>query len=149
MGGAKSQLRSITLMPIQELDNFLQAWQVDNLHLKPAFEEFRDFLASQPKVAMDFKARPGVSYSLRGKGASQSGRELFTLIDVVDDEPNARWLSVCFYADMVQDPDELGDFVPNGLLGEDAVCFNLDEDNDAMRGYILDRLGEASAKATA
>ena len=71
----------------------------------------------------------------------------FVLVDVVDDEPEARWLSVCFYADMVNDPDELGDFVPSGLMGKDACCLNLEEDDPAMRDYILARLGEAAASA--
>ena len=69
------------------------------------------------------------------------------LVDVVDDEPEARWLSVCFYADMVNDPEELGDFVPSGLMGKDACCLNLEEDDPAMRDYILARLGEAAASA--
>ena len=65
------------------------------------------------------------------------------LVDVVDDEPESRWLSVCFYADMITDPDEKGDYVPEGLMGEDACCFNLDEDDAAMRAYIAARLAEA------
>ena len=56
-------------------------------------------------------------------------------------------LSVCFYADMIQDPDELGDFVPGGLLGEDACCFNLDENDEAMRDYIRARIVEAAISA--
>ncbi|MDE5879203.1 MAG: hypothetical protein K2G99_04150, partial [Desulfovibrio sp.] len=79
--------------------------------------------------------------------AAQQGRELFVLVDVVDDEPESRWLSVCFYADMVSDPDEQGDFVPQGLLGEDALCFNLDEDSADMRDYIAARLAEAARNA--
>ena len=93
------------------------------------------------------KARPGVSYSLRAANAKNDERPLFVLVDVVDDEPEARWLSVCFYADMVNDPDELGDFVPSGLMGKDACCLNLEEDDPAMRDYILARLGEAAASA--
>ena len=48
---------------------------------------------------------------------------------------------------MIQDPDELGDYVPAGLMGEDACCFNLDEDDDAMRAYIADRITEAARSA--
>ena len=87
------------------------------------------------------------SYSLRAANAKNDERPLFVLVDVVDDEPEARWLSVCFYADMVNDPDELGDFVPSGLMGKDACCLNLEEDDPAMRDYILARLGEAAASA--
>ena len=48
---------------------------------------------------------------------------------------------------MITDPLELGDFVPRGLMGEDARCFNLDEEDDAMRAYIADRLRESASKA--
>ena len=78
---------------------------------------FKDFLLTTPDVRFDFKARPGVSYSLRAANAKNDERPLFVLVDVVDDEPEARWLSVCFYADMVNDPDELGDFVRPGSWG--------------------------------
>ena len=86
-------------------------------------------------------------HSLRAANAKNDERPLFVLVDVVDDEPEARWLSVCFYADMVNDPNELGDFVPSGLMGKDACCLNLEEDDPAMRDYILARLGEAAASA--
>ena len=48
---------------------------------------------------------------------------------------------------MITDNDELGDFVPSGLMGEDACCLNLEEEDAAMRDYILARLGEAAAAA--
>ncbi len=128
----------------QELETFLESWTADPNGAKEAFIRFRDFLLTTPDVRFEFKARPGVSYSLRAANPKQS-RPLFVLVDVVDDEPEARWLSVCFYADMINDPDELGDFVPSGLMGEDACCLNLEEDDAAMRDYILARLGEAAA----
>ena len=130
----------------QELETFLESWTADPNGAKEAFIRFRDFLLTTPDVRFEFKARPGVSYSLRAANPKQS-RPLFVLVDVVDDEPEARWLSVCFYADMINDPDELGDFVPSGLMGEDACCLNLEEDDAAMRDYILARLKEAAAAA--
>ena len=50
---------------------------------------------------------------------------------------------------MITDPDELGDYVPEGLMGEDACCFNLDEDDAAVRDYIAARLAEAAKNAAA
>lgn len=131
----------------QELRRFEEDWREDPLHVKQAFEAWHRFLAGLPDVGLEFKARPGISYSLRARHAAQKARELFVLVDVVDDEPESRWLSVCFYADMVSDPDEQGDFVPQGLLGEDAMCFNLDEDSPEMREYIAARLTEAARHA--
>ena len=132
---------------MQEVKQFEAAWREDPLNVKPAFEAWEAFLGGLADVSLDFKARPGISYSLRARHAAQKDRELFVLVDVVDDEPASRWLSVCFYADMVTDPDELGDFVPQGLMGADAMCFNLDEDSAAMRDYIAARLAEAARNA--
>ena len=129
---------------MQEVAQFTADWKADPLHVKPAFEAWGEFLAGLDDVSLDFKARPGISYSLRARHAAQKARELVVLVDVVDDEPASRWLSVCFYADMVSDPDEKGDFVPQGLMGEDAMCFNLDEDSPEMRDYITARLAEAA-----
>ncbi|MDE7064556.1 MAG: hypothetical protein K2O70_03685 [Desulfovibrionaceae bacterium] len=133
----------------QEVNAFLDAWTVDPNNAKAAFSAYREWLAAQPGVSLEFKARPGVSYSLRAVHEHQRERPLFVLVDVVDDEPEARWLSVCFYADMVSDPDEAGDFVPQGLMGQDACCLNLEEDDATMRAYIQARLREACAKAAA
>lgn len=133
----------------QEVQDFLDTWQQDPLQAKKAFTDFQRFLAGRSGVSLDFKARPGVSYSLRARHESQQKRELFVLVDVVDDEPENRWLSVCFYADMITDPDESGDYVPEGLMGEDARCFNLDGDDPAMRDYIAARLAEAAQAAAA
>ena len=131
----------------QDVRDFLDNWQADTLKAKEAFVVYKDFLVGLPGVSLDFKARPGISYSLRARHEAQRKRELFVLVDVVDDEPESRWLSVCFYADMITDPDEKGDYVPEGLMGEDACCFNLDEDDAAMRAYIAARLAEAARAA--
>ncbi|MBR4741568.1 MAG: hypothetical protein IK079_01540, partial [Desulfovibrio sp.] len=107
------------------MDAFLADWDVDPIRAKDAFLAFRDQL-SRPEISFSFNARPGISYSLRARHKKQTKRTLFCLIDVIDDDPENRWLSVCFYADMVTDPENMADFVPMGLMGEDACCFNLD-----------------------
>jgi len=110
---------------VAELEAFLAEWE--SCDSKEAFLACRQALESVEGVALDFKARPGITYSLRGSHPAQQGRDLFVLIDVIDDDPEQRWLSVCFYDDMISDPDEQGDWVPQGLMGEDARCFNVDE----------------------
>ncbi len=130
-----------------DIDAWLATWQIDPLEAKQAFVSYYEYLQSNSQWVLDFKQRSGVSYSLRAKHINQDKKPLFVMIDVVDDEPDARWLSVCFYASMVQDPEELGDFVPQGLLGEDALCLNLEEDDSHMRDYILQRIGEAAKNA--
>jgi hypothetical protein len=62
-------------------------------------------------------------------------------MDVIDEDP--RWLSVCFYGDMITDPEEKGDLVPEGLMGEDGYCFDVDENDPEHIDYICRRLDEA------
>ena len=69
------------------------------------------------------------------------------MVDVIEDEP--RWLSVCFFNEMIQDPEERGAFVPGGLLGEDALCFDLDTCTEEALAYVVSRLEEARRAATA
>lgn len=131
----------------EAMEEMMGSWQADPLKARDAFNQYASFLAAQEGIEFDFKARPGVSYSLRARHKAQQKRELFVLVDIIDDEPESRWLSVCFYADMISDPEELGDFVPQGLMGEDACCFNLDTHDPDMQAYIAARLGEAATKA--
>ncbi len=63
------------------------------------------------------------------------------MVDVIEDSP--RWLSVCFYGEMITDPEENGDFVPEGLLGDDAVCFDIEARDKVLIRYIENRLDEA------
>lgn len=130
-----------------EIKDFISQWQDDSKNIKGAFVDYMNYLESNPDIITSFKARPHISYSLRAKDKNQKARDLFVLIDVVDDDPQDRWLSVCFYADYITDPEDKGDLVPSGLFGEDAVCFNLDEDDKEMRQYIKDRLVEAAGNA--
>lgn len=134
---------------LRDIEDFLHDWQTDPLNAKKSFESYLSFLDKTPGILLSFKSRPGISYSLRAKHQAQNNRDLFALIDVVDDEPSSRWLSVCFYADLVSDPRNLGDLVPNGLFDEDAICFNLDEDDPDMREYIGAKLAEAAKNAAA
>ncbi len=135
-----------TSQAFEQVESWLHKWTVDPLHAKQAFSAFYDWLKAEGML-LEFKERPGISYSLRAKHPLQKDRPLFVLIDVVDDDAEERWLSVCFYADMIQDSKELGDFVPGGLMGLNALCLNLEEDDKAMCDYIQNRLMEAASMA--
>ena len=68
---------------------------------------------------------------------------LFAIIDVIDDDPQARWLSVCFYGDMITDPEGRGEVIPGGLAGADeqscrANCISLNP--VAMRSSIPEEI---------
>ncbi|QTA78220.1 Uncharacterized protein dnl_04370 [Desulfonema limicola] len=126
---------------IKELELFIENWTDTEEENKKAFVRFKDYLAAMPGVILDYVPREGVTYSLRAVHENQKDKSLFVMVDVIEDEP--RWLSVCFYGEMISDPDDIGDFVPEGLLGEDAMCFDLEEYDEDKISYIEARLDEA------
>ncbi len=92
------------------LNTFITEWPASPEKNRDVFIHLQDTLASQAGVSLDFVPRPGVTYSLRAVHVHQKNRDLFVMVDVIEDDP--RWLSVCFYGDMITDPEEQGDFVP-------------------------------------
>ncbi|MBC8207809.1 MAG: hypothetical protein H8E79_01400 [Desulfobulbaceae bacterium] len=129
----------------RDLNEFVDAWQETTEKNKEVFLHFLEYLGQKKDVTLDFIPRPGLTYSLRAVHAKQKNKSLFVMVDVIEGEP--RWLSICFYGDMITDPEEKGDSVPGGLLGEDAVCFDLEEKNELLIGYIKARLDEACQNA--
>jgi len=65
----------------------------------------------------------------------------------VDDDPENRWLSVCFYADTVTDPESLGNLVPEGIMGENGYCFDVFEEDSSLFEYLEERIREACKHA--
>ena len=130
-----------------EVERFLDAWEDTALQVKRSFVLLKNYVADKADLTFDFKARPGVSYSLRAKHRLQKSRELFLIMDVID-EPENRWLSICFYPDMISDPDDKGVLIPLGLLGEDGYCFDLEEWDEEYLQYLETRLDEAYKNAS-
>jgi hypothetical protein len=130
----------------EELNGFIEDWQETGERNKEGFLFLKGLLEAMEAVVLEFVPREGVTYSLRAQHTNQTEKPLFVMVDVIEGEP--RWLSICFYADMITDPEEKGDFVPGGLLGEDACCFDIDEYNEAMLEYIDQRMAEAHEKAS-
>ncbi len=116
-------------------------WQESPDQNKRAFIELKEHLEAREGVVVSFHPRPGVTYSLRAGHVGQKKRPLFVMVDVIEDVP--RWLSVCFYGEMINDPEEKADLVPGGLLGEDARCFDINRYSEEDIRYIMDRLDEA------
>lgn len=131
----------------QALTAFIDGWKETPEKNRSAFLRLKNYLSEKEGVRLDFNPRPGVTYSLRAVHENQKDKQLFVMIDVIEDDP--RWLSVCFYGDMILDPQERGDFVPEGLLGEDAICFDLEQWNDELIQYIEARLNESCQSAAA
>jgi hypothetical protein len=131
---------------IKELELFVKAWKDSPEQNKKAFVCLKDYIASKPGVILDFLPRTGITYSLRAVHENQKNKPLFALVDVIEDHP--RWLSICFYSGMISDPDEKGTFIPGGILGDDAVCFDLEEYNEDEIQYIEARFDEAYQSVT-
>ncbi|MFO7752869.1 MAG: hypothetical protein R6V41_07100 [Desulfobacteraceae bacterium] len=129
-------------------DTLLAEWKDNESQTRRAFTELLDHIKSMTGIRLDFKARKGVSYSLRPGHRNQTNRELFAMVDVIDDDPDERWISVCFYGDMITDPDETGDLIPEGLLGDDGYCFDLYEYDADEIAYLKKRLDEAYKAAS-
>ena len=128
----------------KNLSGILDKWTRDEMNMKDAFLRLANRFSEKNLAVLSVVPRPGISYSLRvrAKAEAEEGT-LITMIDIVDDDPDNRWLSVCFYGDCVTDPEEEGNLVPGGLLGEDGYCFDLYENNQNTITYLERRIDEA------
>lgn len=130
-----------------DVEAFIETWTETKSNTKLAFTEIYNHLKTLDDTTLEFNARPKVSYSLRPRHNSQKKRSLFAMVDVIDDDPEDRWLSVCFFGEMITDPDETGDLIPEGLLGEDGYCFDLNEYDKNDIEYLKQRLSQAHENA--
>lgn len=138
-------------MTTDELNAYLEAWPVAQAGLKQALVELRRAALALTRASETFIARPGVSHSLRydlDPRPAGRRRQVFFLVDVVEDA-GVRFLSVCFYADEVDDPAELGNAIPQGLFQETGYCFDVDDHDPEQMSYLLARLAVAHASAGA
>jgi hypothetical protein len=129
----------------QELESFVENWTETQEQNKKAFIRLKDYVSTLAGVHLDFISRPGVTHSLRANHKNQENRPLFVIMDVVEEQP--RWLSVCFYSDTINDLEDRGVLVPKGLLGEDAICFDVEEYDETLVRYIEARFDEAHQQA--
>ena len=131
----------------QEVDEFVKKWQEKEPAGKASFSLLLEVIKDLDGIACTFSARPGISYSLRPGVIRQSDRAFFMVLDVIDDDPEERWLSVCFYADLITDPEGRGDLVPGGLAGGDGYCFDVIAYDENMLRYLAERCREAHITA--
>ncbi|MBU1566659.1 MAG: hypothetical protein KJ630_13655 [Proteobacteria bacterium] len=128
-----------------EIEAFIASWPGDYQPMRDCFRLFCQQSLIMVGVTLSLSARPGVSYSLRFHHSKMAGREFFAIIDVIDDDPDSRWLSVCFQKDLISDPEDRGECIPGGLPGSDGYCFDLNDDDREFTGYLVARLHEAHA----
>ena len=130
----------------EAINVFLNSWDDTVEQNKYGFIRLKDMLLGKAGIHLEFYPRPGLTYSLRAAYAQQS-RPLLVMIDVIEDQP--RWLSICFFADMISDSEEKGAFVPGGLMGENALCFDLETCSEEALRYVEARIEEAYRAVTA
>ncbi len=126
----------------KELELFLKDWVTDNNNMKPLFTSLLEYANGLGGMRFEYKGRPGVSHSVRLINPKQNSRPFFGLLDIIDDDPDSRWISACFYAEAISDPEEKGDLIPKGLEGDkDAICFDV-EDPEDFAEYLKERIKE-------
>ena len=143
----RREIMTAEMTAAQEIESFFQSWKGDIQPMRDWFQLLYKELSSMKGVSLTFVSRPGVSYSIRPVHENQTKRDKFAIIDVIDDDPADRWLSVCFYEDMITDPNELGELIPGGLSGSDGYCFDMYDNDEAVGRNLLERLTEAGTMA--
>ena len=132
-----------------EIEEMLNNWVEDQRNLKKAFLELLDEIITMDNLVISFKARPGISYSVRAsiKKPGKMKRKMFTIIDIIDDPD--KWLSVCFYDGTITDKEGLGNMIPQGILGEDGYCFDLDKYDSYLISYLKEKISESYDEVSA
>ena len=128
----------------------LAEWPADQEGLARAFEELTRAAAQMTQTVVEVITRLGVSHSFRAALVDPEGkrvRPVYFLVDVVVSSTDPWFLSVCYYEDEITDPEELGNPVPQGLFQETGYCFDVEDYDPALLGYLRDRLAEAHARA--
>ncbi len=131
---------------LQGLIQFLDEWTVDPNNVKPLFITLLEHTKRLSDVRVRYIRRPGISHSVRLVNSAQQDGGFFGLMDVVDDDPENRWLSVCFYSDMITDHAGKGDYIPGGIGGNDSTCFSVDHP-EGFEDYLKDRITEACIRS--
>jgi len=131
----------------QSMNDVLESWMDSPARCKDCFLRLKNHCEGMSGICLDWQARPGITYSLRAGHQQQTTRDLFAMVDIIDDDPSQRWLSVCFYNELISDPLGLGDYVPEGLMGKDARCFDVDTWDEERLAYVESRLSEACSAA--
>lgn len=125
------------------IDEVMADWPTDQPEMKSICRRLAEAASELAERELELVSRPGVSYSIRAVPDVPSQRPVWVMMDVIPGPSEPWWLSVCFYADTITDPDERGDLIPEGLLGQDGYCFDIDEPDEEMFEYMLARLKEA------
>jgi len=128
----------------------LAGWPADQVGLAQAFEELTRSAVQMTQTVVEVITRFEVSHSFRAALIDPSGkrvRPVYFLVDVVVSSTDPWFLSVCYYEDEITDPEELGNPIPQGLFQETGYCFDVEDYDPELLGYLRERLAEAHARA--
>ena len=126
------------------IEALLKSWTQDTCGAKDAFISLKDTPEGIEGAVLSFHPRAGISYSLRAALFDKKDKplRLFSFVDIVEDA-SGKWLSVCFYEEMITDSMDLGEKIPQGLLGEDGYCFHVTEYDERLIVYLKEKILEA------
>ena len=124
----------------QEIEEFIENWREGEAWSREGFLALYRHVTAMQGVELNFVGRPGVSFSLRPRGAKQPQDGFYAIIDVIDDDPRERWLSVCFYGEMINDPESRGEVIPGGLAGADAAAVAAAQTAQSSGGAYADAI---------
>ena len=99
-------------------------------------------------VDLTVQPRPGIGHSFRGITNNQADRPVWLLLDVLEPDNEPWWLSICFFAESITDPEDLGEIIPGGLFGTDGYCFDIEKNDEQIINYLSQRLTEAWQSAS-
>lgn len=124
-----------------DIDNFLLNWGEDSLEVKELFTRLYGLLRQCPALTLSWNARPEVVYALRAtlkeaKSADISGD--IARMDIIDDDPEERWLSIRLNAALAGRCRKDWEVLPGGLSGHDALCIDVDEQEEGISDDLLE-----------
>lgn len=137
---------------MSEIDAFLQNWGEDSQEVRELFHRLYSLLRDCPLLTLRWKAEPGVVYSLRGALKEARTDDLsgdIVRIDVVDDDPEERWLSIRLTAALGDAPGETWETLPGALSGRAAFCLDVDECDDETTATLPELFRKRLAKLPA
>ena len=123
----------------RDFHQFLTAWKEHAPDLRALFVEIVRRLETVSGMMLDFHAHDHAGNSLRALLPGLH-RPLVALLEISDETDSPDSFAIRFYEDTLDDPRELGDWIPRGLLGEDARSFSIGRNQPALADYVLAQL---------
>ena len=123
----------------QDYQVFLAGWEEDVPGIKALFMEIVRRLNQTSRIVVSFIALDPAGGAVRAMRPDMQ-RPLIALLEFPEDSPAPCSLSIRFYDNAVDDPKSLGDWIPRGLLGEDARSFTVEKNQPALADYVLECL---------